>query len=451
MLYNLRPFKQGVENMKPYIVFVLFLVILNFPGMSRAETHRFTLDQAVTAGLEANPGVDSARQVLAQSRLMIKAARGYFLPSVNLQSSFSNYSQKGDILSVDQLDRNIFTNEVKISQTLFAGFALLSNYAKSKIQADMDTARLNQAKLDLIYHIQQNFLYLLKTRQDFNTIADQIERLKSQLAASKVFYKSGFNPHTEVLKSEVALAKAQADKVKIQNRIKNYTTQLNTYLAMPFDEDIAYEGNLHAFNSDIGYDLGSAVRTALLKRPDLTIGEKSLDIAEKEAKGTLAKYYPRVTLDYSKTKQHNDYTTDYTYSTSKQDVDSIGINLSWNIFDGGTTTYSHLGELRHITALKKALQDKTAQAKAAIVQAFTDLDDAKKLIELSLEEKKSALENYNMAAARYKTRIGSLSDLLDAQYDLSQSEFDISNAYMQYQIARASLFYNIGVENFGLN
>jgi len=73
------------------------------------------------------------------------------------------------------------------------------------------------------------------------------------------------------------------------------------------------------------------------------------------------------------------------------------------------------------------------------------------LIELSLNTKKSALENYNMAAARYRTRIGTINDLFDAQYNLTKSESDIGDAYMQYQVAKAALLYNIGVENIGLN
>ncbi|WP_321493905.1 hypothetical protein [uncultured Desulfobacter sp.] len=105
-----------------------------------------------------------------------------------------------------------------------------------------------------------------------------------------------------------------------------------------------------------------------------------------------------MTLDYSWIKQHNDY-SNYTRSTSRQGIYTIWVNLNWNIFDGGSTTYTHLGDLRHINALEKEFQDKTANATAAIVQAFTN----------------------------------------------------ISDAYTQYQIARAALFYNMGIENSGLN
>jgi len=144
-----------------------------------------TLEQTVLAGLKANPNVESARQILEQSQLNVKAARGSFMPPpFTVRSSFSKYSLSGDVLTVDNLNRNIFNSELKISQPLFAGYSILNNYLKAKIQADADNARLNQSRLDLIFHIQQDFLQLLKSREDLKTVSNEIKRIESQIEAS---------------------------------------------------------------------------------------------------------------------------------------------------------------------------------------------------------------------------------------------------------------------------
>lgn len=437
--------------MKTFIAFLICILSFSFLTVRlKAQEPQLTLEQTVLAGLNANPSVEAARQVLEQAQMNVKSARGYFMPSVTAQSSFSKYSLSGDALTVDNMDRDINTIELRISQPLFAGFSLLSNYSKSKIQVDADKARLGQARLELIYYIQKNFLQLLKLREDLNTVDNEIQRIESQLDASKVFFKAGLGPHNDVLKSEVELSKAHTDKIKIQNQIKNQITQLNTYRAAPFDETVEYADDLRTYDFNVSFDENFAINVALSKRPDLIIGKKSVEIAEKEAKSTFAKYYPTVTLDYTRLHQKIDYEK-YIRSKAKQDSDTISLNLKWSLFDGGTTTYGYQGALRHIAALENSLDNQVAQAKADIVKAFTDIEDAKKLITLSVETKKSALENYNMAAARYKTRIGTINDLFDAQFYLTRSESDISNAYMQYHVARATLFYNIGVENAGLN
>jgi outer membrane protein TolC len=431
-------------------VLVCMLSVFCFSVTSNAQGDQLTLEQTVLAGLKANPSVESARQVLEQAQMNVKAARGSFMPSFTVQSSYSKFALSGDVLTVQDLDRNMFTNQLKISQPLFAGYSKLNNYSKAKIQVDADNARLGQARLDLIFHIQQDFLQLLKSREDLKTVNNEIERVESQLEASKVFYKAGLAPYNEVLKSEVELSKAQTDKIKIMNIIKNLITQLNTYRAASFDEDAQYVGDLQDFGFTVNYAANSAITTALSKRPDLLVGKKSIEIAEKDAKETFSHYYPVITLDYTRGQEKDSY-DNYIYSTTTQDTDIIGINLRWNIFDGGTTTYSYRANLKHIAALKGTLENQIAEAKAMIVKAFTNIEDAKKLIEHSLDTKKSALENYNMAAARYRTGIGTINDVFDAQSNLTRSESDISNAYMQYHVAKAALFYNIGVENIGLN
>lgn len=436
--------------MKPFIayVFVVFSIVCFCVPAWPADAE-YTLKHSVEIGLDANPGVESKRKLLEQSQLNINAARGYFLPSFTLQSSISSYSQTGDVISTDELDQHAFTNGFKISQPLFSGFAILSNYLKSKLQADMERAKLDQARLDLIINIQKTFLQLLKSREDLTTVDNEIVRLKAQLDASQVFFKAGIDPYNDVLKSEVELAKAEGDKVKVLNSIKNLTTQLNTFLAIEHNKSIDYQGSLQSYNSLIPFSEESAIQEALAKRPDIIIAQKSIEIAQKESEGTFAQYMPKISLDYSKTDQDTDY-KNYIYDEVHKNYETIGVSATWKIFDGGTTTYTYLGERKRSESLKKSYEEQLAKMKEGIIKSFTDIEDAKKLIEISKKTKTSASENYNMAAARYRTRIGTITDLLDAQYQLTRAESEMSNAYMQYHIARSTLFYNVGIENAGL-
>lgn len=425
------------------------LAVFFFSPTCQARGRQLTLEQTIVDGLKANPGVESAKRVVEQAQINVDAARGSFLPSFTVQSSYTKYNLSGDRLTVQDMNRSMFTNQLKVSQPLFAGYSILSKFEKAKIQVDADNARLGQARLELIFHIRQDFLQLLKSREDLKTVNNEIERVQSQAEAAKAFYKAGLVPYNDALKSEVELSKAQTDKIKILNIIRNMTTQLNTYRGVPFNEEVEYTGDLLDYSFTVPYGLDSAIATALSKRPDLLVNRKSIDIAEQDAREIYSHYYPVITLDYTR-GQENDSYDNYIYSRTKQDTDIVGINLRWNVFDGGTTTYSYLASLKHIAALKRSLENQIAEAKAAIFKAFTNIDNARKLIDLSLNTKKSALENYNMAAARYRSRIGTINDMFDAQANLVKSESDISNAYMQYHAAKAALYHNIGIENIGL-
>ncbi|MBN2809146.1 MAG: TolC family protein [Deltaproteobacteria bacterium] len=428
----------------------LFLVavvcgLLGAAGVRLAGAQALTLEETVAAGLAANPNVEATRQVLEEARLRVKAARGGFLPTLTVQSNYQRYTQSGDVTSIDYLDRDIWTSSLRLSQPLFAGYAILTAYQKAKLQVDMEQERLAQARLELIINIRRDFFLLLKLREDLRTVDNEIERIDNQLQASTVFFKSGLVPNNDVLKNEVELARSRTDRVKIENQIKNQITQLNTYRAAPLNESVDYVGDLRAYAFAVSYDETKAISTALLQRPDLRLGQKSIEIAQKEAKERFASYYPQVNLDFSHQHEKTEY-DDYIYSQATQDSETLGISLQWNLFDGGTTTYNYKAAKKHITVLEKSLENQINEAQAAIVKAFTDIDDAEKLIKLTLRSRDSAQENYNMTAARYRTRIGTINDLFDAQYYLTRAEADISNAYMQYQTSKATLYYQIGSE-----
>lgn len=417
-------------------------------GFARAVV--LDLQQAVDAGLTANPGIEAMQHAIKEAEMNVKAARGQFLPSVTLQSSLSSYTQTGDIVSVDQYNQDAFTNGVKVSLPIFVGFSRLSNYQKAELQVDLNNAKLAQTRLDLIANIQSSFLQLLKANEEFKIVNSEIIRIESQLDAARAFHKAGIGPYIDVLTTEVELAKAEGDKVKILNGIKNFKTQLKIFLGSSIYDDVDFAGDLRAYNTYVSYTDDEAIKTAISHRPDLQIGEKSVQIATKEAETVFSKFLPNVTLDFSKFNKKTKY-DGYSYDKTSQYYETLALNMSWKIFDGGSTLYTYKSEQERIKAIRKDLENQIAGAHAKIVQSLTDIDDARKIIAISIKARESAVENFDMAFMRYKTGIGSLNDLLNAQYKLTRAESDLSDSYMKLHIARSTLYYNMGIENAGLN
>ncbi len=428
------------------IVGWLLLGVFLLSPAAPAAARKLDLAATVAAGLRANPDVQSAIRVLSGSRHLVKAARGGFLPTLDLTTSFSRYSQTGDVPTVEYLDRDIFTSTVRITQPLFAGYAILSSYQKSRLQVEADAARLRQARLDLIYNIQLEFLKLLKLREDLVTANEAVERLKIQLSSATSFFKSGIGPHSDVLEAEVELSRARISVLKVKNQIRNQVVILNSFLNLPVTETVEYVGSLHDYQRTVPYDLESAFALALAQRADLVLGRKSIAIAKKDARLRFARYFPRVDLECSYQHRRNEY-DNYRYNRETQDSTTVGVNLQWNLFDGGTTTYNYRSAVEHIAALEKSQEGQIAKARAAIVKAFTDIEDAAKLLDVAKKARRSAEESYRMAEARYQAHLGTMDDLFEAHFYLVRAATDISSAYMQYQSARSSLFYNIGIEN----
>ena len=414
-----------------------------------AQAQEFTMEQAVEHALKGNPSVESKLLTLEQAKMNIGVAQSYFWPRVSLVSSNNRLENSGAAGSTDDLSSRSWSRGVRVNLSLFAGFAHLNNLDKSRLSVDMEEARHRQAKLELIANVQLQFLQLLKAREDLKSAKESITRIETQLKAAEAFVKVGMAPYVNVLQNQVELSKAKQQEIRVQNTIRNAEVQLNKYLNYSPDEPILYTGDLRDFSGVVSYTEEQAIKTALFSRPDLIMAQKSVAIAFKDMDITLGEYLPRVDATYDNMKYHKDYKEER-YTDYSRSYWAVGLNVSWEVFTGGSTTFSYLGDKKRVEALQKDYEDAMSGAKTDVIRSLLDIKAAKDLINVSRKGVEAAKESYDMANKRYMTHTGTITDLLYAQLKLTQAETDASQSLMEYHSARAKFFYYIGRENISL-
>lgn len=415
-----------------------------------AQAQEYTLEEAVSYALTVNPSVESKLLTLEQAKMNVGVAQSYFWPRVSLVANYNKLENSGAAGSTDDLSSKSRSRGLRVGLSLFAGFAHLNNLQKSRLSVDMEEARHREIKLELIANTQLQFLQLLKAREDLKSARESITRIEEQLKAAEAFVKVGMAPYLNVLQNQVELSKAKQQEIRVQNTIRNGEVQLNKYLNYPPDAAVTYKGDLRDFSGVVGYTEEQAIKTALFSRPDLVIAQKSVAIAFKDVDITLGEYLPRVDATYDNMKYHKDYKEDR-YTDYTRRYWAVGMNVSWDIFTGGSTAFSYLGDKRRAEALQKDYEDTMSGAKTDVIRSLLDITAAKELIAVSRKGMDAAKESYAMANKRYMTHTGTITDLLDAQLKLTQAETDASQALMEYHSARAKFFYNIGRENVALN
>ncbi len=261
--------------------------------------------------------------------------------------------------------------------------------------------------------------------------------------------RAGMSPRVNILQNQVELSRARQQAIRVQNSIRNAEVQLNKYLNYSPDEPIRYRGNLRDFNGVVGYTEDQAIKTALYSRPALIMAQKSVAIAFKDVDITLGEYLPTVNATYDSMKYHKDYKEER-YADYSRNYWAVGLNVSWDVFTGGSTSFSYLGDKKRAKALQKEYEDAMSGAKTDVIRALLDIRAARDLISVSRKGVEAARESYNMANRRYMTHTGTITDLLDAQLKLTQAETDASQALTEYHSARSRFFYYIGQENISL-
>ncbi len=138
---------------------------------------------------------------------------------------------------------------------------------------------------------------------------------------------------------------------------------------------------------------------------------------------------------------------DSRYESYTREYWSAGVQLSWELFSGGQTLFATRAERNRAEALLKDYEDTLSGARAEVIRALLDIGAARELVGASRDGVLSARESYDMANKRSMTNTGTITELLDAQLRLTQTENDAGQALAEFHGARARFFYYIGQEN----
>jgi outer membrane protein len=112
---------------------------------------------------------------------------------------------------------------------------------------------------------------------------------------------------------------------------------------------------------------------------------------------------------------------------------------SWNFWEWGKTKFRvDASRARENQALnvQKELND---QITLEIKYAYLNLQEAEKQIAVSRQVIEQAEENFRIAEERFKERVSTSTEVLDAQTLLTKSKSDYANALGDYNISYAKL------------
>jgi outer membrane protein TolC len=123
----------------------------------------------------------------------------------------------------------------------------------------------------------------------------------------------------------------------------------------------------------------------------------------------------------------------------------VGVQLNIPLFTGYRNTY-RVYQARAQVELEAANRDRLqSDVSLDVWRAYQDLRTQRQSLDTANDLAASAQENYNVALARYKAGVGTITDLLNAQSAQASAELQRIRARYQWNLAKATLAKAIGV------
>ncbi|BDQ32953.1 TolC family protein [Pseudodesulfovibrio portus] len=440
-----------------FLVFVA-LVMISIPaaaqdadpamadGKSVEVSGPFDLERCVKRALDQNPAMTAIRAQLKGAGYGTYSAMGDFGPSLSTSYGWTHYNRK----STYGGEHSDWVGSLSASQPVFHGFALLAAYQKAALAEESTEASLSNVELTLIKNVQSNFLSLLKARMDVKSAEDSVARLESQLQVISAFYDVGLRPKAEVLDAEVDLASARQVLLTARNNVSTQEAQLNTLLNIPIETEVEYVGELKSI--PFGLTLKECLDRAYKARPDLVIGQKSVEIAEKDATISQSKFYPTVdgTWNYSNRGTDPDLNGGGSYTHRSSEYWTAGVSASMSLFESGSDFFNAKRASETVKQVQAELENTRLNAGFEVKRALLNIQEAADRIDVADKSVAAAEEAYRMAVARYQAQVGTNTEVLNAQERLTSSEAQLSQAMADHGTAVSALYVAMGEKNHGL-
>jgi outer membrane protein len=414
---------------------ILGAAALAAPAKSLEALPVYTVEQAVAVAEERNPDVLIARKKVTAARGGFIEARSGYLPSV----SSSGLYDKRQTQSETNLRQEDYNAILKLEENLYTGGAVSSQVAIAQLNIAKANYDLQETISRVIMDVRIAFNELLLNRAKVRVHSDSVQVFEQELKSEQENFDAGIVGKLNVQRAEVALANERPELFNAQTDLRNSYLRLAELLGVdvhagaqspPFEisGELQYRPN-HA-------DLNDCLARADANRPLIKAREKDIEIEDRQ-----------YVLDRSATRPHVRAFSGYEiYSERDPDVGPefnyggvVGINATWNIFDGFATK----GRMQATRARREAAVQSLAAARRSVTSevrsAFFDLQQAERVLENETRNVQTADEALDMAKGNFAAGLGTQLDVLQAAADVTRTRTTRLSAIYLHNVALARL------------
>ena len=416
--------------------FSAVVLLVTFTLSAAAEgVPTYTMEEAVALAQAQNPEIAIARKKVQAARGGFIEARSGFLPSVASTGFYDKRQQQSQTRLRDE-DYNAI---LRVEQNLYTGGAVTSQVGIARLNIEKQDYEFREIADRVTMDVRIAFNELLLNRAKIRVREDSVRVLEEELKSQQERLQAGLVGALNVQRAEVASANERPELINAQTQLRNSYLRLAELFGTDFPPgaeqtpfEIAGELQYHSRHPD----LNECLARADANRAVIKSREKDIEIEDRQ-----------YILDRSELRPHVRAFSGYeVYSERDPDVGQefnyggvVGINATWNIFDGFATK----GRMQATRARREAAVQALAAARRAVASevrsAFLDLEQADRVLETETENVQTADQTLESAKANFGAGLGTQLDILQAASDVTRTRTTRLSAIYLHNVAIARL------------
>ena len=428
------------------IVFQLFFFVAGY-GQD-ANGRNITLNEAIDLSIKNSKPLRAASARVDQASANLLVAKQNQLPDFKISGSYLRVTQpnidfkgntnsgggSGQTPKVDQLAYG----SANLNLPLYSGLKIQYGIRSSEFLGKATRLDADADKEAVILNTIGAFSNLYKARANMRLIRENLAQSQSRDADFANLEKNGLLARNDKLKALLQTANIELTLADVENNLKVTMVNMNIMLGLP-EQTILIPDSASLVDPSSIQSLAEYEQLALQNRKDLQAEDYRKKASQVGIQVARADYYPSLALTGGYIAA---YIPNFLTITN---AFTLGVGLSYNVSSLWKTN-------AHVTAAKAQLAEVQAneeemfdQVRRQINQAYEALLTANKKIEVTRTSIEQSVENYKIVKNKYDNNLLTVTELLDANVLMLQSQISLELAK-----ADANLAYNTLLEKAGV-
>ncbi|MBD2356329.1 TolC family protein [Tolypothrix sp. FACHB-123] len=390
-----------------------------------------TLNQALELARRNNRDLQAAQFQLERSQSALRESQAALLPNAGINGNLTN---SGDgFFGGSSPSTTSFNGQAQINYDLYTSGNRQANIRFAEEQVRIDELNFENQSLIVDLNVATQYYNLQGADEQVRINRAAVENAEASLRDTQARLQAGVGTQFDVLQAQVNLADAQQQLTNSISQQRIARRQFATLLSLPQSVEISAADPV----SLAGLwqpTLEQTIIQAFQNRPELPQFLAQRNQAEQQRRQALSQLGPQLGLtgNYSLQDRYND-------SLSVADGYSVGLQANLTLFDGGAARARAAQSRANIAIAETQFANQRDLIRFDVEQFYFQLQSNLDNVQTSTLALTQAREALQIARLRLQAGVGTQTEVISAENDLTRAEGNRVTAILDYNRALANL------------
>jgi outer membrane protein TolC len=408
------------------------------------ESQPITLSQALELAKRNNNDLQVSILQLERSKFALRESQATLLPTLGVNGTIANSRSASTSLSYDQQrqtnpligdapSQSSFSGQAQLSYNLYSSGQRKATIRQAEEQVRYQELDVETKSEDIRLNVATAYYNLQQADEQVRITTSSVQNAQASLRDAQALERAGVGTKFDVLRSQVNLANSQQTLITAQGQQQISRRQLATLLNASGIVNVTAADPVQLAGL-WNQPLEQSIIQAYQNRPELQQQLAQRNIGEQQRRQALAALGPQISFvaSYSLLDVFNDH-------TSASDGYSVGLQATLNLYDGGSAKAKAAQAKSNIKIAETQFSEQRNQVRFQVEQAYytqhSNLDNVQ-TANVALEQAKEALR---LARLRFQAGVGTQTDVINSENDLTTAEGNRIKAILDYNRALTQL------------